>query len=63
MTVLKPLGVVAAATALLFLIANITADSHSHPGTTSNVFWILTIIGIFALVGLVVTALVRQVRS
>lgn len=51
----------AAVTVLVFLVANITGGSHDHPGTTSNVFWVATIICFIALVALTLIALVQRI--
>jgi protein-S-isoprenylcysteine O-methyltransferase Ste14 len=49
--------------ALLFLLANVTSKSHSHPGTTSNVFWYVFLIGVLLLVVLGLVAVIQSRRT
>ena len=49
----------AVADALLFVMANVTINTSSHPGTTSNVFWGIFLAGAALLIVLGATALVR----
>ncbi len=53
----------AVADALLFLLANVTAKSHSHPGTTSNVFWYAFLIGVLLLIVLGLLVLIQSRRT
>lgn len=52
----------AVADAVLFLLANVTSKSHSHPGTVSNVFWFAFLAGVVLLIVLGLAALVRSRR-
>ncbi|MBV9805156.1 MAG: hypothetical protein JO130_18295 [Solirubrobacterales bacterium] len=47
----------------LFLVANLTAKSASHPGTVSNVFFDTFIVGLVIAAALGITALVRSRRA
>jgi hypothetical protein len=49
--------------AVLFLLANITSKSHSHPGTLSNVFWYAFLIGVLLLIVLGLATLFQARRS
>ena len=49
--------------AVLFLLANVTSKSHSHPGTVSNIFWYAFLIGVLLLIVLLLVALVSRLRS
>jgi uncharacterized membrane protein YhaH (DUF805 family) len=51
----------AGVTVLFFLIANVTGGSHAHPGTTSNIFWVATIVCLVALLLLALWALVQRI--
>jgi hypothetical protein len=53
----------AVADALLFLLANVTSKSSSHPGTTSNVFWYAFLVGVVLLVVLGLVALIQSRRT
>jgi hypothetical protein len=53
----------AIADAALFLLANVTSKSHSHPGTTSNVFWYAFLVGVLLLVVLGLAAVVQSRRT
>jgi uncharacterized integral membrane protein len=46
----------------LFLLANFTANSSSHPGTVSNVFFSAFIVGLILAVLLGATELIRSRR-
>jgi hypothetical protein len=48
---------------VLFVIANVTAKNSSHPGTVSNVVWVLFLVGVLALIVLGVVTLVRSRRT
>jgi hypothetical protein len=47
----------------LFVVSGVTAKNSNHPGTVSNVFWVIFLIGILVLIVLVVVALVQSRRS
>jgi MYXO-CTERM domain-containing protein len=47
---------------LLFVLANLTANTSSHPGTLSNVFFVAFVIGLALLLVLAVLAAVRSRR-
>ena len=46
----------------LFVLAGVTSKTNSHPGTVSNVFWDVFLVGIVLLVLLVVATLVQSRR-
>jgi hypothetical protein len=48
---------------VLFVIANVTAKNSSHPGTVSNVVWVLFLVGVLAFIVLCVIAVVHSMRS
>jgi uncharacterized membrane protein YhaH (DUF805 family) len=48
---------------VLFVLSNVTAKNSSHPGTASNILWILFLVGVVVLIVLVIAALVRSLRS
>ena len=48
---------------VLFVLSNVTAKNSSHPGTASNILWILFLVGVVALIVLGLFALVRSRRS
>lgn len=47
----------------LFVIAGVTSKNSHHPGTVSNVFWDVFLIGVVVLILLIVVALVQARRS
>ena len=49
-----------AADVVLFAVANLTAKNSTHPGTTSNVLFVVSLIGAAVLI---VLAVVRVVKS
>jgi choline-glycine betaine transporter len=53
----------AVADALLFLLANVTSKSHGHPGTASDVFWYVFLIGVLLLVVLGLVAVIQSFRT
>jgi hypothetical protein len=59
----RTLIALAIADVVLFVIANVTANSSSSPGTVSNVAWVLCLLGFFSLVVLAVLALAQSRRS
>lgn len=48
---------------MLFVLANLTANNSSHPGTTSNVFFAAFVIGVVLLIALAITAVVKSRRG
>jgi len=48
---------------VLFVIANVSANSGASPGTVSNAVWVLFLLGFLSLVVLAVLALVQSRRS
>ena len=48
---------------VLFLLANVTAKSSSHPGALSNAFFVAFVIGLALLIVLAVLAAVRSRRQ
>jgi hypothetical protein len=46
----------------LFVIANATSKTNSHPGTVSDVAWVLFLFGILGLIVFVPVALVQSRR-
>ena len=47
---------------VLFVLSNVTSKTNSHPGTVSNILWIVFLIGVLALIVLGVVAAVRSRR-
>jgi hypothetical protein len=45
------------------VLSNVTSKSNSHPGTVSNVLWVVFLLGVLALIVLGVVALVQSARS
>jgi hypothetical protein len=45
---------------VVFVLSNVVAKNSSHPGTASNVLWVVFLIGVLALIVLGVAALVRS---
>ncbi len=48
-----------AADVVSFVLANLTANSSSHPGTVSNVFFIAFVIGAVLLITLAIATVIR----
>jgi hypothetical protein len=48
---------------VIFLLSNVTSKSNSHPGTASDVLWVVFLAGTLALIVLGVVAAVRSARS
>lgn len=48
---------------VLFGLANLTANSSSHPGTVSNAFFIAFVIGAVLLITLAIATLLRTRRA
>jgi hypothetical protein len=47
---------------VLFVLAGVTSKNSHHPGTVSNVFWDIFLIGLVVLLVLVVSTVVRSRR-
>jgi uncharacterized membrane protein YeaQ/YmgE (transglycosylase-associated protein family) len=47
----------------LFVLANLTAKTSSHPGTASNVFFIAFVIGAVLLIALAIATVVTSRRG
>jgi hypothetical protein len=47
---------------VLFVLSNVTSKNSKHPGTVSNVLWVVFLVGALALIVLAVAALVRSAR-
>jgi uncharacterized membrane protein YeaQ/YmgE (transglycosylase-associated protein family) len=52
-----------AADVVLFVLANLTAKNSSHPGTVSNVLFVVVVIGAVLLITLAVVTVVRSRRG
>jgi protein-S-isoprenylcysteine O-methyltransferase Ste14 len=52
----------AVADVVVFVLSNVTSKSNSHPGTVSNVLWIVFLLGVLLLIVLGVVALVQSRR-
>jgi uncharacterized integral membrane protein len=52
-----------AADVILFVLANLTAASSSHPGTASNIFFVAFIVGAVLLIALAVVTIVKTRRG
>jgi hypothetical protein len=48
---------------VLFVLANLTAKSSSHPGTASNVFFAAFVIGVVLLITLAIATMVKSRRG
>ena len=48
---------------VLFVLAGVTSKSNSHPGTVSNVFWVVFLVGVVVLIVLVIATVVQSLRS
>jgi Kef-type K+ transport system membrane component KefB len=48
---------------VLFALANLTANSSSHPGTASNVFFVAFVIGAVLLITLAIGTVVKSRRG
>ena len=53
----------AVADVVLFVIANVTAKSSSHPGTVSNIAFVAFLAGILLLIAFGAAALIRRRRT
>jgi len=48
---------------VIFVLSNVVAKNSSHPGTASNILWVVFLIGFVALIVLCVIAVVQSMRS
>lgn len=48
---------------VLFVLAGVTSKSNKHPGTVSNVFWDVFLVGVVLLVLLAIGTVVQSRRS
>jgi hypothetical protein len=48
---------------VIFVLSNVVAKNSSHPGTASNILWVVFLIGFLALIVLCVVAVLRSMRS
>jgi uncharacterized membrane protein len=48
---------------VIFVLSNVVTETSAHPGTASNILWVVFLIGVVALVVLSVIALVQSMRS
>jgi uncharacterized membrane protein YhaH (DUF805 family) len=58
----RNLLVLAGVDVVLFVIANATSKTNNHPGTVSDVAWVLFLFGILGLIVFVPVALVQSRR-
>jgi choline-glycine betaine transporter len=47
---------------VLFVLANVTAKNSKHPGTLSNIFWYVFLVGIVLLIVLGIVTLLLRLR-
>jgi uncharacterized membrane protein YtjA (UPF0391 family) len=47
---------------VLFVIANVTAKSTGHPGTASQIAWVVFLVGVLLMIVLGVAAVIRSRR-
>ena len=48
---------------VLFVLSGVTSNNNKHPGTVSNVFWALFLVGVVLLVLLAIGTVVQSRRS
>ena len=48
---------------VIFVLSNVVTETSAHPGTASNILWIVFLIGFVALIVLCVVAGVQSMRS
>jgi hypothetical protein len=48
---------------VVFVLSNVTANSDRHPGTVSNILWVVFLVGLVLLLVTTVTTMVRSARS
>jgi protein-S-isoprenylcysteine O-methyltransferase Ste14 len=58
----RNLNYLAVADVVVFVLSNVTSKSNSHPGTVSNVLWIVFLLGVLLLIVLAVVARVQSRR-
>ena len=47
----------------IFVLSNVVTETSAHPGTASNILWVVFLIGFVALIVLCVVAAVQSMRS
>jgi hypothetical protein len=53
----------AVANVVIFVLSNVVAKNSRHPGTASEVLWVIFLLGVLALVVLGILAMVRRRRA
>ena len=48
---------------VIFVLSNVVTETSAHPGTASNILWVVFLIGFVALIVLCVVAGVQSMRS
>jgi zinc transporter ZupT len=48
---------------VIFVLSNVVTETNAHPGTASNVLWVVFLIGFVVLIVLCVLAAVQSMRS
>jgi len=48
---------------VLFVLAGVTSKNSKHPGTLSNVFWDVFLVGVVLLIVLVIGTVIQSRRS
>lgn len=48
---------------VIFVLSNVVSETSAHPGTASNILWVVFLIGVLALIVLCVAAMVQSRRS
>ncbi len=48
---------------VLFVLAGVTSKNSKHPGTLSNVFWVVFLVGVVLLILLVIGTVIQSRRS
>jgi uncharacterized membrane protein YhaH (DUF805 family) len=48
---------------VIFVLSNVVTETNAHPGTASNILWVVFLIGFVALIVLCVVAGVQSMRS
>jgi hypothetical protein len=52
-----------AADVVIFVLSNVVSETNAHPGTASNVLWVIFLIGALALIVGGIAAAIRSARS
>jgi hypothetical protein len=52
-----------AADVVIFVLSNVVSETNAHPGTASNVLWVIFLIGAMALIVGGIAAAIRSARS